>query len=290
MLTMRILPCRVGLPLLTLLDVMQQFDAAAFFQLAGRLGSLSELSAKFPGSRSEPVENPTKDRLIVQIDSEFIPLCNKTELFMAIEFLTRFKERLRETELPIGYPELAVFLRDFQWRIEDEMKTSTLFMRLERRKADYYRGSNLFGDDVARVFTTAALDIEESGKCYAAGRNTACVMHLMRVMEVGLRWLAKTVGAQDSVPSWDGILKKIHTELLRDHKDKLPDWKRDEAFFAEAATLLHAVKTAWRNPAMHVEHIYDDEKALEVFNAVKSFMRHLSSKGRSSMGQSSADA
>ena len=67
-------------------------------------------------------------------------------------------------------------------------------------------------------------------------------------------------------------------KIGRDWKDKEPEWKADEAFYSGAAGDLVAIKNAWRNPAMHVRGIYDEERALEIFNATKGFMRHLAAK------------
>jgi hypothetical protein len=45
----------------------------------------------------------------------------------------------------------------------------------------------LFGKDVAEKFNSAVFDIRESGKCLALGRATACVFHLMHVLEFALQ-------------------------------------------------------------------------------------------------------
>jgi hypothetical protein len=60
-------------------------------------------------------------------------------------------------------------------------------------KVQYFDQPHLFGEDVSDQFPSTILDIEEAGKCLAMSRNTSCVFHLMRVMEVGLRTLAATL-------------------------------------------------------------------------------------------------
>ncbi|HTE83781.1 MAG TPA: hypothetical protein VK821_03540 [Dehalococcoidia bacterium] len=57
-----------------------------------------------------------------------------------------------------------------------------------------------------------------------------------------------------------------------------PEWATDDPFFSGATAFLMAVKDAWRNPTVHVEINYDEEKALDVWNSVKAFMRHLATK------------
>jgi hypothetical protein len=126
------------------------------------------------------------------------------------------------------------------------------------------------------------MDIEEAGKCLACNRSTAAVFHLMRVMEVALRVLAKTLNDQrldpKRNPSWDSILKKCREELEKDRRNRAPEWVTDEVFFSSVATTLMGVKDAWRNPTMHVEINYDEERALDVWNHVRAFMRHLATK------------
>lgn len=163
-------------------------------------------------------------------------------------------------------------------RLTDELSTIHLFA-LDDASAMLHAGTDLFGTEVADRFPSAILDIEEAGKCLAFERGTACVFHCMRVMEVGLKSLAKALGI-DYAPSWESYLTQIDKEFKRAWKDKEPAWKQDEAFYTEAAADLTVVKRAWRNPTMHVRIAYDPVKAKEVFDGVKAFMRHLSTKLR----------
>jgi hypothetical protein len=62
-----------------------------------------------------------------------------------------------------------------------------LFIQIAVSAAEYYRATSpLFGGDVDLKFASASFEISEAGKCFALGRYTACVFHLMRVMEVAL--------------------------------------------------------------------------------------------------------
>ncbi len=76
----------------------------------------------------------------------------------------------------------------------------------------------------------------------------------MRVMESGLRALGDRVGVDTRhSPGWEAILKRATHEMSLENKKKDPAWKKDEAFLSEAITMLISVKTAWRNPTMHLE-------------------------------------
>jgi hypothetical protein len=140
----------------------------------------------------------------------------------------------------------------------------------------------LFGGDVQGRFPSASDDVEEAGKCIGLGRNTASVFHLMRVMEVGLRSLGKSLNNPEldpkRNPSWETILRPCDEELKKPLSKRSSEWQTDEQFFSTATANLRAVKDAWRNPTMHVERRYNDEEARDAWNAVRAFMRHLATK------------
>src|SRR5205823_5048579 len=97
---------------------------------------------------------------------------------------------------------------------------NTLFMELDKRKfygpleryTKYFEPEQLFGAEVFNNFASANDDIYEAGTCLALERATACVMHLMRVLEAGLAALAKAVGISKQ-NDWGAYLRKIGAEL-----------------------------------------------------------------------------
>lgn len=142
-----------------------------------------------------------------------------------------------------------------------------------RRYQQYFEQPKLFGEEVFKAFSSANDDIFEAGTCLALERGTACVMHLMRVVEAGLKALARKleIGQQND---WGSYLRKIDEELARRLKaagKRTPD----EQFYAEARLMLDSVRVAWRNPTMHIENSYAPERAEEILIAVRSLMRHL---------------
>jgi hypothetical protein len=99
-------------------------------------------------------------------------------------------------------------------------------------------------------------------------------MHLMRVMEAGLKALAKELGVPYA-PSWEAYLTQIQTKIGLPRKRKSAIWKRNEPFFRDLSGDLMTVKQAWRNPTMHIVRRYPVEEAEEIFRAVRRFMQHL---------------
>jgi hypothetical protein len=170
---------------------------------------------------------------------------------------------------------------ELRGRIEDEL-SEILLLQVAPSRAELFGMVNPFGDTVARQFPSVCLDAEEAAKCLALERNTACVFHLMRAMEVGLRALGKALNdpTLDPArnPNWENILRRCDAELRKPLKDRSPEWSVDDEFFSAATANLRAVKDAWRNPSIHVGSMYDNERAADVFNVVKAFMRHLATK------------
>jgi hypothetical protein len=177
--------------------------------------------------------------------------------------------------------DLAACLQELRREIQREVRLLVL-MRIPTDKARYYQHSpsELFGSETVAAFRSTERDIEEAAKCYAAGRNTACVMHVQKILERGLRELGRALDVSnvEHLPSWDAILLKIDRELQKRHNEKPEGWAVDEPFYAEAAAFLREVQKAWRNPSTHIGNPYDEEKALEVFDSVKKFMRHLATR------------
>jgi hypothetical protein len=145
-----------------------------------------------------------------------------------------------------------------------------------RRYEQYYEQSKLFGDEVFKNLPSANDDIEEAGTCLALERATASVMHLMRVLEAGLAVLAKTLGVTKQ-NDWGRYLRQIDDELaarIKASGARSPD----EQFYAEVATTIDHMRRAWRNPTMHPEKTYSPERAEEILQSVRLFMRHLATK------------
>lgn len=138
-------------------------------------------------------------------------------------------------------------------------------------KAGYYSKNELFGAEVDNKFPDAIYDIAEAGKCLALNRSTAVVCHLMRVVETGVKTLAtKLSTAIDTNAPWGAILVQTDAEI---RKLKTAGTAVDD--FEGISASLHAVKDAWRNPAMHSKAKYTEEEAEEIFNASRTFMRRL---------------
>jgi hypothetical protein len=181
--------------------------------------------------------------------------------------------------LGIRGDQLAQILLCLGSAIRAEMSTH-LFMQIFPNRIDYYEQRELFGAAVATNFPSAARDIRSSGSCYACDRNTASVMHGMRVLELGLNTFASTLDVVFEKRNWENIINDIEKEIKqRNGPHAGTDWKQKQKFYSGAAKDFRYFKDAWRNHAMHFREHYDAAEALTILNHVKAFMEHLADGG-----------
>jgi len=139
----------------------------------------------------------------------------------------------------------------------------------------YDQSRPLFGEAVDDAFPSSADDIAEAGRCMAVERWTAAVMHLMRALEPPLDLLAAHAQVSPGA-NWNKSLNEIEAKLRG--VGKREHGRDEERWAAETASHFRAFKNAWRNHAMHGRTFYDQERATEIFEAVRALMRHLATK------------
>jgi hypothetical protein len=178
------------------------------------------------------------------------------------------------------------FLLDCNFRVMNDELGQAMLFSVKPENAKYYEPAEpLFGKTVADQFPSdASAEIDEAGKCFALSRHTACVFHLMRILEVGIGAIRNSLGIPDPVKdadrNWGKMLKIIKAEIDRRNAAKPAAWKNaaDKDFFEGAIASLDAVKNVWRNATMHVEKTYGEEQAEHIFNAVRGFMSKLAER------------
>jgi hypothetical protein len=168
---------------------------------------------------------------------------------------------------------LVEHLNELRGRLHDQL-ASRQFVHVKPRYVEFYQQNDLFGQTVNDCFPSAIDDIADAGTALAVGLGTSCVMHLMRVAEVGLKVLAKELDVHYSI-SWEAYLTKIEKNIANKHSLKPAEWKRNEPFFRDVSGDLVTIKNAFRNPTMHVERTYSQQEAEQVFLAIKTLMQRM---------------
>lgn len=157
-----------------------------------------------------------------------------------------------------------------------------LFVYIPKDNAEYYNQVDLFG--IAHKFPEANKEITSAGNCYATGNYTACVFHLMRTVEYGLRYIADELNVQFSnnfkPKQWGDIIGAIETEtkkIIQQPNSAQKD--KDLVFYNHVATQFAFFKDAWRNQVMHTHSSYDQHQATSIMIHVKELMQNIANRG-----------
>lgn len=206
-------------------------------------------------------------------------LLQQSALPMTAKWVDRVKQmvELQLTGARIDFEALERGIGTLTTTLEDELSTRVYF-EMEPQEVTFWNLKKGCGDRVSESFPSTDYEIEEFSKCFAVGRYTAAIFHLMRVLEIGLSSLAVSIGCDPSDKSWEKILSEIQCKLNENGSKKPEGWKAIEQFYSEVSAQFRNLKNAWRNYTMHVHVTYDKERAEEIFSHVRSVMRLLSTK------------
>ena len=254
---------------------MLKFDASKF---ADTLSSLTRIQGI-----SERVDEPKaiiSDENSVELLAELRVAAGLVQNLGADVAGITISELIEDLEPPTEkrtttYNEAGVRLITITNTLRRELSLITLFVVTREAGKMFTATEPLFGQLVFERFSTANDDIAEAGKCLALERGTATVFHLMRVMEAGLRALGKELGIPYA-PSWEAYIGQLE-QLLKGAKydDLTPAQKAKRPFYQDVLGDLVSIKSAWRNPTMHIVRSYDPAQARVIFEAVKFLMQHL---------------
>lgn len=157
--------------------------------------------------RQEPdgaLDEVQKARMLEMFE-RFHTACESVEMASSADQLTRI---ISEVKQGTTHGKLRELMADLHRRIYDETLRLWLLHVPSARVEHYNSDKPQFGDKVAEKFPKATEDVQEAHRCFALGRYTACVFHLMRVMELGVQSLGKKLGvARTQEKEWQPILR-----------------------------------------------------------------------------------
>jgi hypothetical protein len=136
-------------------------------------------------------------------------------------------------------------------------------------------------------FKSAKVEIEEGIDCYALGHNTACIFHMMRVAEIGLRAIAKERGIQKvsknkpiEYGTWGDVIKAVEDEManIRGRVSAGPKKEAALEFYSTAAADLRQLLSNFRDKTMHLRGSYDPGQTVSAIFRTHSLMAMLAKK------------
>jgi len=158
------------------------------------------------------------------------------------------------------------------------------FAFIPPEKVEYFgsvENGALFGISVHNNFLSASADIENSGNCLAADLNDAAAFHLLRVVEIGLRELARNLGIKKIAKApldytgWESLVREINGKLefkipkVRGHK------KSSALKFKQDLLADFSAFGVLRTEVMHGRSHHNEKQAIGLFERVREFMQRL---------------
>jgi hypothetical protein len=185
--------------------------------------------------------------------------------------VARVCENFRTDGLQLSLRAFWAQVDEVQSRLFDEFESQGKFFYIPLSRASLFENQEPYGPSVSKKFPRIAEDVGEAFKCYACARYTACVFHLMRVMEHGVQSLGKRLKVtQVETTVWQKILDQVNSAIKT-----LPAKAERTKKIAEISAHLYSVKLAWRNEVMHPKSTYTEEEAENLLRQVGLFMAEL---------------
>ena len=273
--------------LCNLLVIMRHYNV---WQLGIAIGFLSEAESIGQLRKSNSDDGPVPRERIEQYYRPSVEYarqqCVPIELSAALHRCDLFLISLRDGLL---WSELGHHARALIEAIEGELKYRR-FAFLQTQKAKLLDEFRKDWASVLEKFPNTAEDVEHAVECYALEQNTACVFHLMRVSELGLREIAKKVGVKltdrgKPMPieyaTWDKVINGIKGRITAAHlKPKGAVRNRQLQFYADATDQCTYIRDVWRNEVSHTRKSFNDGEAVGVMTRVRQFMELLAKEGK----------
>ncbi|MFZ0747672.1 MAG: hypothetical protein WAM85_24925 [Terracidiphilus sp.] len=244
---------------------MEKFSADEFYDIGNYLGKMSELFDLGEANERLTEQNQSGE-LQFQIEG-ILESCEEIGLRVSANCA---RELLTEIQMKVATVGSAHRLFEVLGdTIRREMQT-VLFFHLPSSQVEFYDKKELFGTEVSAKFPDLQYDIVEAGNCLALGRGTACVFHLMRIMEAGTQAFGRLLGVTFAEgKNWQNILDEINKAI------KVLPKSKETVELSQISANLFSVKVAWRNQVMHPHDKYTLEEAEDVLRQVKGFMKSI---------------
>jgi hypothetical protein len=197
----------------------------------------------------------------------------------AVSDIEHMRPERQKTEFEKVSTEMRLRFDNLSSVIHSEL-ASRLLYAVATEKAQYCDPNWLTDTAIFSSFPKAFAEFQRAGYCYAFDECTASVFHLMRVIDSGLRIVYESLGESYDARNWDGIAKKIESDMTKKYQDKSEEWRKKEPFYSEVLTDIRSIGRAHRNPALHeIERIYLDADTKYLIEVTKAFMSHLAQNG-----------
>lgn len=258
---------------------MLELNASSFYHVCTRLDNLNGYIEAHKDSQSAQISEENRKSLteeFLTVLIEHLSILSANVTIMAVH------EAIELLQEDLSWNDLLHPIEDINNTLTRELTLTRVYV-LEVYKQRYYAPEkSLFGKDFEDKFVSSAFELDEAAKCLALSRPTACVFHLMRLMEIAVRAVARCLAIPDPIQpaerSWGAVLKKIRDGIDAKWPTVAARSVGDGEVFDSLYASLDAVKNPWRNSTMHPANKYTDDEAEHIFTAVRGFIMRLASR------------
>jgi hypothetical protein len=269
--------------LLSLLDMLKAY-ALGFYKVAIDLQELRVYASLRSGeTKISSFTQANFEKLLASMKEECRNLELSHTLKMALGIESKYRTKIEgKADRILGEcytdSDLLSDLDTLDMSFSNELGGELIF-RIASGRNGYFEKDDLFGPEVTSAFPSSIDNIRNAGTCFAVEQYDACVFHLMRVLEHGIRVLATKFNVPFQNTTWHTIIQQIEASVRGMNSSFGADWKEQQKFCSEAASQFMFLKDAWRNHIMHLSDVYDEGKALSVFRHSHELMRTLAKGG-----------
>jgi len=253
---------------------MKPFDAKRLYGIAAELGLWQAIGLAGASVRRDRVQ------YLMQAAQEF---CEECELRTALERVKGHRAKIEIEDDSLSPQLIGFFCQEINAIIQDSLATG-IFMRMPERDRGFYIAEKPFGSLAHERFPSVTRDSAAAARCYALGEFTACVFHANRVLEAGIEALRRRleIPKRGKQPAWKIVLDQVDARIKQlDGQPKKAAVEKRLRFLSGAAAHLRSFKNAWRNESTHeLDAHYCQGRALDIFTAVRGFMRHVATELR----------
>jgi len=204
--------------------------------------------------------------------------CQELNLDIAKSRFGNLKFNLEQNKYKAYHP-IIIELVDFYAAFQNDLRKRH-FAYIPMEKGEFFEKDALFGDAANKAFPSAMHDIKDAGNCLAADLHPATAFHLMRVVEIGLRELARKLRV--TIPKtpldyagWDSVVRAIDSKLA----SKIPTARgpKKSAALKFKQDLLSDFKAfeVTRNEIMHCRWRCNEHEAMGLYIRVRDFIQRL---------------
>lgn len=258
---------------------MMNFMMPTYVSLLRLIDGMQQYASSQLGLRMEPGEHRT------HFETDFKAMeetATKLELRGVLARLERIRVLLTKEPLWTDCGSQLAILKE---AFEDDTQDLYLYVYPPSKVRFLIELDDTWGPALT-AFSSIGEEIANGVDCFALGHNTACVFHMCRVGEEGLRIIGRERGVaavRRGAPiewgTWGQVFEKLAPHI-EDIRKKANGPKRDAAlsFYDPVVSDLRAIQSLYRDQTMHLRDSYDDGEAQSAIFRTRELMLKLATK------------